>query len=123
MGLDLNILPQYSQSADFSHDIISFSREGRLFELIRYAEKVYGIDVQIDKFTSYLGDPDPEDEDSGRRYGHTNTTPYGETIKGIYAKHLKEEIKGYKSDSWKNRAIIAFLNELPDGLIVWLYWN
>jgi len=121
MGLDLKLLPQHSLSADFSHDIISFSREYSLFEIIQETEKKYGIQVQVDRLTTYLGDATTDE--GGRGYGYTNETPYGEPLKGVYAKHLKGEIEGYKSTSWRNRAIIAFINELPDGVLIWLFWD
>ena len=121
MGLDLKLLPQHTKTADFSDDIISFHRESRLIELIQECELVYGIKVLPYRFTSYLGDPKNDEDERG--YGHTNTTAYGEHLQAVYAKHLKGEINGYKADSWRNRAIIAFINELPDDILVYLFWD
>jgi|GEM_PF-4691002 len=44
-------------------------------------------------------------------------------MKGVLCKDLKSVLAGYKTDSWKNKGFIAFLNELPNDLEIWLYWH
>jgi len=120
MGLDLTILPQHTQGADFSHDIISLHRDSDLFDIIMELEKTNGREVTRNGINSFIS----REEDTDKVcYGKTTETPYGEIIKGVQAYKLKKVLKEYKTDSWKNKAFITFLNELPDELEIWLYWN
>ena len=120
MGMDLRILPQCSQKTDFSQDIISLHRDCKLFKLINEVEKKYGREVPGDGINSYIGDAEKTGEPC---YGKTLTDSYGSVIKGVPAGELKKTLKRFKDASWKNKAFIAFLNELPDDLEIWLYWH
>jgi len=120
MGLDLRVLPQYGQNANFSHDIIDLHRDSGLFELINKLEKEKGRTVLRQGIQSFSG---YSDNHEGYCYGKTIETPYGDIIKGVLANELKEVLIDYKTKSWKNKAFIAFLNELPNELEIWLYWH
>jgi len=113
MGLDLRILPQHSQNADFSHDVIDLCRDYDLFDLIQGVEIKKGRKVPRKGINSFSGKNDASPD---HIYGTTIETPYGETMKGVLAGELKESVRGYKAEGWKNRAFIAFLNEMPDEL-------
>ncbi len=120
MGLDLRILPQYSQEADFSHDIIGLHRDSDMFDIISELEEKTGREVPRKGVTTFSGN---DESFEGTCYGKITTTPYGDLMKGVLAKELKEVLKDYKTDSWKNKGFIAFLNELPDDLELWLFWH
>ena len=91
-----------------------------MFKIIKKLEDRKGKEVNRPGFRSYLGG---NEETDATCYGKTIKTPYGETIKSVYADDLKEALKDFESVDWKNNAFIAFLNELPDDLKIWLYWN
>ena len=120
MGLDLRILPQYSRKCDFSLDIIELHRESNLFEIIDDLEKDKGKEVPREGISSFTGE---NDKYEGLCYGNTIETAYGDIMKGVMADELKNVLANYKTKSWKNRAFIAFLNEMPDDLEIWLYWH
>jgi len=120
MGMDLSILPQYSQNADFSHDLIDLHRDSDLFERVDKLENEKGKEVPRKGIHSFIGSSETFE---GPCYGPTIETPYGDIMKGVLAGELKEVLADYKTESWKNKAFIAFLNELPDDLEIWLYWH
>lgn len=120
MGMDLRILPQYSQNANFSHDIIDLHRDYELFVRIDKLESEKGKEVLTKGIQSFTGRCKEFEEYC---YGKTIKTPYGNIMKGVLAGELKEVLADYKTESWKNKAFIAFLNELPDDLEIWLYWH
>ena len=120
MGLDLRVLPQYAEGADFSHDIIGLHRDSDMFDIIFKLEDEKGKEVPRKGITTFTGN---DESFEGTCYGKVVTTPYGECMKGVLVKELKEVISDYKTDSWKNKGFIAFLNELPDNLELWLFWH
>jgi hypothetical protein len=119
MGLDLRILPQFYKDAEFSLDLIDLHRESDLFELIMNLEDEKGKEVLQQGINSFVGKDEKFEEYC---YGTTIKTPYGNVIKGVLAGDLKVILADYKTNSWKNKAFIAFLNELPNDLQIWLYW-
>ena len=120
MGLDLRILPQYDRDANFSHDLIDLHRDYNLFSLISNLESEKGREVPKEGIYSFIGE---REEIEGTCYGTTVETPYGDMMKGVLSKDLKDVLSNYKTEDWKNKAFIAFLNELPDDLEIWLYWH
>ena len=119
MGMDLNILPQYGENADFAHDIISLDRDYDLFDIIQGVEAENGRDVPRNGIATYLCSDDAFEE---RHYGKTTVTPYGDIIKGVQAGKLKAAVQHYVTESWRNKATIAYIMELPDTLEVYLFW-
>ncbi len=103
MAKDLKIFPEYSEKSIFSTDVIELDRDNKLFEIIEELEAKKGKKV-------------PKNE------GKFPINPYGNPILGVLVGDLKLAISNYKTDSWKNKAVIAFLNELPNDLTIWLYW-
>ena len=120
MGKDLIILPQYSQNADFAYDLIYLHRNSDLFERVGKLENEKGKEVPRKGIYSFAVRDDTSEEPC---YGTTIETPYGDVMKGVLVGELKEVLVDYKTESWKNRAFIAFLNELPNDLEIWLYWR
>jgi hypothetical protein len=120
MGMDLRILAQYCQNADFAHDLIDLHRDSDLFERVGKLENEKGKEVPRKGIHSFTGRDETFEKPC---YGTTIETPYGDVMKGVLAGELKEVLAGYKTESWKNKAFIAFLNELPNDLEIWLYWH
>ena len=78
MGLDLKLLPFYSNRAggmEFSHAVLTCGRDYDLFNAIQAIEKLRGRDVSPD-FQSYVSRADDRDS----HYGITIDTPYGEPL-------------------------------------------
>jgi hypothetical protein len=120
MGMDLRILPQYSQNADFAHDLIDLHRDSDLFEHVAKLENEQGKEIPRKGIYSFTG---KDETFEGSCYGSTIETAYDDVMKGVLAGELKEVLADYKTESWKNKAFIAFLNELPNDLEIWLYWH
>ena len=119
MGIDLTLLPQYSRTADFSRDLIHCARDSKMFEIIGKLEKETGREIGRKGISTYIA----TNKDGEPCYGKTFKTPYGDIIKGVESKKLKEVLVEYKPCDWRNKAVISFLNELPHDLEVWLYWH
>jgi hypothetical protein len=120
MGLDLNLLVSYSTSSpDFANTLISCGRDGKLFDIIDETSKKYGIEID-NPITSYTGSSEYYDDVC---FGDTYKTPYGDVIKGVKSKYLKDALRDYQPMSYANRAAISFIKELPDELIIYLYWH
>jgi hypothetical protein len=120
MGMDLALLPAYNQKDDFSHDLLTFFRDYDLFDKIVEKSRQFGIPVKEGGISSFYS---RNANYEGAHYGSTEETPYGERLKYVTANHLKDAVKDFKTDSWRNKAIFAFINELPDDLQVYLYWH
>ena len=118
MGMALRLLPQYSKNADFAHDILECDPDYDMFGIISEAEKQNGRQVPRNGINSFSG----RLANNKLGYGKTIETPYGDEMNSVQAKKLKEVLTTYNPKGWRNKAIIAFLNELPDELEVWLYW-
>jgi len=115
----LKILPVYDVGADFSTDVITFDRDYLLFNKIAKMSKKYGIEVKHDGIHTYLS---TDEEYPEPHYGDTKEDPYGDKLKYLTAKLLRVAIYDYRSESPKNKAVLAFIMELPDDLEVYLYW-
>jgi hypothetical protein len=119
MGVDLRLLPQYSQNADFAHDILECDRDYYMFDIISEAEKQNGRQVPRNGINTFTA----RGKNDEMCYGKTIETPYGGEMNSVQARKLKKVLANYKTNSWRNKAVIAFLNEIPDELEIWLYWH
>ena len=122
MGLDLKLLPFDADAGDrisYSHTILNCLRRSDLFEEILEMEERFGHAVPKG-FSSYLRST----KNRGSHYGVTVTTPYGEILKYVTAGMLTafSDHEGVLDNHW-NRAIWAYLKELPPGTKVALYWE
>ena len=118
MGLDLKLLPY--TGGFFSLSVLHLERRHKVFFEIVKIDDLHGMPVD-DDFHSYLGRQEGRD-DAG--YGITTTTPYGDRLTYVFAKHLKPLVnhKGV-TDNDTNRAVWAYLKECPDELKIALYWS
>ncbi|MGK7953845.1 MAG: hypothetical protein AB4063_01045 [Crocosphaera sp.] len=114
MSLDLTILPQYKQGRSFSHDVIRVSFAPELFETIK--SLVNKVGRPIKEIDCYLGE---------NGYGSLKKDPYGNPIKGVQAQQLKQSLNKVSSTDWRwrNKAFLAYLNQLPDDLELWIHWS
>jgi hypothetical protein len=115
MGVDLRLLPFSSPDADFSHDILKVERRRELWEPIAEIEKNRGRDVP-DTFYSFSG--------AGEKYGLTTKTPYGDNLRYVTAEDLLT-LRRHKAvkDNHRNRAVWAWLAQMPHDTKVALYWH
>ncbi len=120
MGVDLRVLPQYAKEADFSHCLIELARCEQLFDLISKLENEKGIEVPEKGIYSFSGKDESFEETC---YGRTIKTPYGDVMKGVLVRDLKKALIDFKTPYWRNRAFISFLREMPNDLIIWLFWH
>lgn len=120
MGIDLRLLPFTSERYRASFDVLDLERRRELWPVIEEIEKATGRDVPSD-FNSYLGH---DEEHEQTTYGATLKTPYGDNLKSVLAKHLKP-LRQHPAvqDNWKNKAVWAYIEELPDELPIALYWH
>ena len=127
MGVDLKLLPIFSRMRSaiwFSHSVIELSRQSELFEKILEVEKKVGILVPP-HFDSYLSrEIDLETGFDETHYGITTWTPYGDPVKYVTVKDLlKFRYCNEVFDNFLNRAVWAYLNELPKDTKIALFWS
>jgi hypothetical protein len=117
MGIDLTLLPFYSETAEFSHTVLNLGRHYKLHEKIN---ELNMLDVS-EEFTSYVS---RDDQWEDTHYGLTLKDPYGNRVKYTTIKELLK-VKDFvdKSDSYRNRAAWAYLKELPENIKVALFWH
>ena len=116
MSLDLRLLPfDADDLVSYSHTVLSCEQDYRLFDAIADLEKTKGRTVPPG-FNSFVS-RDEAYEDS--HYGRTTETPYGEPLQEVEVEVL------LKIDAPKdgiNKAIWAYLAELPPRTKVALFW-
>ena len=122
MGVDLRLLPYDADwgTGAFSHTILSCERRRELWEDIA---KLPALPVDAKNFTCFasrkIDDPDAEDG-----YGRVYRDPYGEPMQYVTAQSLcRLSRKRAVRDNHTNRAIWAYLAQLPRQTKVALYWH
>ncbi len=116
MGLDLCLLPFDGDSGNwaYSHTMLQCNRDSELFEKI---QKLKSIRVPPDFGTFHCRD----DEYEQPHYGNTQETPYGEPVEYVLAHDL---VKITPDDTgYVNKAVWAYLKELPPRTKVALFWR
>ena len=123
MGVDLKLLPIFSRMSGtkwLSHSVIELQRKSELFEKIIEIEKKVGILVPPD-FTSYLSRGEGNEEP---HYGETCWTPYGDPVRYVRVKDLlKFQYCDDVMYDFLNRAVWAYLKELPKDTRIALFWS
>lgn len=117
MGVNLSLLPfDIGASIHISRTVLECLGRKELFEEI---EKLPAIKVPED-FKCYLA----RGANGGSCYGVVTETVFGEPLTCTTALHLAELQRHYGvTDNYVNRAIWAYLKELPPHLAVALYWD
>lgn len=117
MGLDLKLLPVdfYSDKLKFSHTILECDRCYELFECL---DNINQLPIG-DNFSCYLGYGENED----RVYGYLKETPWGEPLNYSTAREVSSAFRQkIKTLSLKNRAVLAYLEQIHEDTKVVLYW-
>lgn len=123
MGLDLTLLPFEHPETDngwaISHCVLYCERRRALFADIGQLEENIGV-VVPQQFGTYLSREGGKDT----HYGNTQDTPYGDPLRTVTAGQLL----GFATlddvtDNPRNRAIWAYLAQLPAETRVALYWH
>lgn len=118
MGVDLSLLPFDAEHPGlaFSHSILQLERRRELWPLIEAME----LDIVPNGFTSFLG----RQANGEHGYGETIKTPYGTPLKYTrVGKLVSIAHHDAVRDNPKNRAVWAYLMELPIDTKVALYWG
>jgi len=125
MGLDLSLLPALSPSpiSDSAHDLLDCHREETMFDIIETVSQKYGIELAEDEELWTYEGSDPDGNYEEPCYAPTYEDKYGNRLRAVLAGRLSKALAICETESWKNRAIIAYINELPDELRVWIYWK
>jgi hypothetical protein len=119
MSVDLTLLPfdgDSGESLSFSHTVLNVEGSYDLWDEI---EKLPALQVP-DGFNTHMA----FGEDGEHCYGKTTETPYGKPL--LYTtvnQLLKLRDQAYSVGGTKNRAIWAYLSELPSKTKVALYWH
>lgn len=122
MGRELILIPVDTHGTgrvSFGHQLINTLRRDELYDAVAVIERHVGMDVPrgFKTFRSLNDDGKPA-------YGVTETTPYDEPLKMVPVGHLKQFANILPvQDNWQNRAVWAYLDQMPDDWWVALYWN
>ena len=120
MGLDLTLLPVECNRENFafSHTMLNTERDYEWYKNIKAFEKVNGSPL-TDNFSTFYSRENPDYDDAC--YHQTTRTPYGDRLLAVPAHILKST--GFDHQSEMNKAVQAYLNCLPDNMMVALYWH
>jgi len=117
MGVDLTLLPLIGRDFWAAHDILRLERRSELWsDVEKLPQKPIPQALSCHKAVSpTTGDP---------CYGDTETTPYGTRITYTTAADLMT-LKDNEAvqDNWQNRAIWAYLAQMPGDWPICLYWS
>lgn len=116
MGVDLKLLPLLTPDFWAAHDILRLERRSELWPAIQALPQ-----LDIPKPLSCYEARTPEGEPC---YGPVETDPYGNRMKWVTAGALLT-LKDHESirDDWQNRAVWAYLANIPEDWPIVLYWH
>jgi hypothetical protein len=116
MGVDLKLLPVMLKGSWLCHDMIEVSRDRDLWDDVTKLPQ-QPIPQAIG---CYLG----HGKDGETCYGDIEETPYGERITYTTAGDLMS-LKDHEAVrwGWKNKAIWAYLAQMPEDWLICLYWH
>ncbi len=116
MGVDLTLLPLSSAGHWSAHDALLLDRSGDLWDEIATLGET---EIPQPLWCHYARRPDGE-----TTFGRLEKSPYGERLTWLPAGKLLTlaEAPDVKS-SWRNRAVWAYLAQMPEDYPVVLYWH
>lgn len=119
MGSDLSLLPlrgpdQLVRVSVGCLDRLSFDRDYEIFGQL--------IDSFGDKPTIQVNSIPPQMWVEGAGIARTRVDGYGNKLTFVYAQQLKRLLVPSDASPW-NRAIMAFIEALPDDTPIILYWS
>lgn len=115
MGIDVTFLPIEHESKDlcYSHTLLPLERRYDLQDEIRRLEpRILGR-----KISSYVG----RDKEGEVCYGDTDSDCYGDALTYLTSGELL--LVDSATVEYKNKAIWAYLRELPADTKIVIYWN
>lgn len=117
MGVDLTLMPMLSEhSLDAAHDLIQLERRRELWDpIVALPQKPIPKPLACYVARGPTGDP---------AYGDEFETPYGEPITYTTAADLLT-LKDHEGvqDNWQNRAVWAYLAQMPATYPIALWWH
>ena len=123
MGVDLTLMPLHSDDDTYgwvAFDMFELERRHELWPLIEALPRHKTPSI-VSTFRSTIESGEHEGEDT---YGPTPTDPYGNPLEWTTAADLLT-LKGQPTitDNFKNRAVWAYLGELPPDWKIILFWH
>ena len=120
----LILLPQDQENKNHSYHVIPLSYDKALWGVISACEGKHGTPL-TQPIASYCGSVSLY---SRTCFGHGFTTPLGNIINQLPVWRLKKLFKDFppewrRDQPWANKAALAFLEQMPDKQLVWLYWH
>lgn len=116
MGVDLTLLPVLGNGHWFSHQVIQLERRRDLWDQIAELRQQ---DVP-EKLSCYLA----RTAEGETCYGDIDQDCYGDALKWTTPAELLK-LKDYHEvqDNWQNKAVWAWLAEVPPDWPIVLYWH
>lgn len=122
MGLDLKLLPlrhldnMGGTEWGYSHDVLSLHRDSELFDdIARIPSCEIGPGANV---TSYVGG----ESDGNTCYGPLVVNPYGDPVEHVSAGDLAEVMARHEREGESNAPARAYVQNLPPGQRVALWW-
>lgn len=116
MGVDLKLLPLIGADYWAAHDMIEIERRRELWPAIEALPQA-NIPKPLSCFLA-------RSEGGDHCYGEAETTPYGDRMKYTTAGDLLT-LKDLPAvnDHWRNKAVWAYLAQMPAQWPIVLYWH
>lgn len=121
MSLQLTICPSAFKGRESTYSLLAFTMRNNELNPIKLLDETRGRDVGKQGVWTHFADGKTEDDE--RIYGPTFETPYGKPIRNVLCGELVETMEKMNIQGWNDKAIYAYLKELPDDLEIWLYWH
>lgn len=117
MGVDLTLMPLLGKQSWVAHDMIRVCRRGELWEPIA-ALPTKTIPQPLHCYVAR------HNIDGKTCYGPVEFDPYGERLTYTTTTDLfTVKDHGAVQDNWQNRAVWAYLEQMPADWPVVLYWH
>lgn len=120
MGIDLMLLPYLVQKDHYvSYSILSMSRQTAFFEVLDSYAMVKGREIE-EQFYSYQ----PDEKTAEDTMGETSVDKYDTPLKTITPAEFLEAVTLFGDELYPlNKAILAYVQNLPDDWRIALYWH
>jgi hypothetical protein len=112
MGVDLDLMPVLSRGSWNCHEMLHCDRDRDLFAAIAALGESL-VPEPIWCHRALVG--------GEQGYGQLSTTPYNTPLTWLPAGKLAPAFIGYSG--WRNRAVRAYLTQVPEDWPVVLYWH
>jgi hypothetical protein len=116
MSVSLKILPEETPNSSVSFNVIDFNVG---HENIGLLNKLKGILISKNGIECYCS----QNTNGDVFFGSTICDGFQKQIRYVTVKQFLNALKYYKPDNYTNRAVIAYLKELPKELRLFLYWH